>query len=40
MEEMKEAKKQSGNSFSFAKLFCGIIFASSMFIPIISLAVD
>ena len=28
MEEIKEAKQQSSNSFSFARLFCGIIFGS------------
>ncbi|CAB4014463.1 Hypothetical predicted protein, partial [Paramuricea clavata] len=28
MEEIKEAKQQSANSFSFAKIFCGIVFGS------------
>jgi hypothetical protein len=32
MEEIKEAQQKSSNSFSFARLFCGIIFGSSMFI--------
>lgn len=31
MQAIKEAKQQSKNSFSFAKLFCGIIFGSGMY---------